>query len=66
MAIRLDGPRAWETRLTINWKVTDPDEIHLIEVENGVLNHRAEIVTPWETWRVCQPEVDELAVDLSR
>lgn len=40
MAIRLDGPRAWEARLTINWEVTDPDEVHLIEVENGVLNHR--------------------------
>lgn len=40
MAIRLDGPRAAEMRLTINWVVTDPDESHLIEVENGVLNHR--------------------------
>jgi len=40
MAIRLDGPRAWDVRLTINWEVTDPDEKHLIEVENGVLNHR--------------------------
>jgi len=40
MAIRLEGPRAWDTRLTINWRVTDPDETHLIEVENGVLNHR--------------------------
>ncbi len=42
MAIRLDGPRAAEKRLTINWEVTDPDEVHLIEVENGVLNHRAD------------------------
>jgi len=40
MAIRLDGPRAAEARLTINWEVTDPDEVHLIEVENGVFNHR--------------------------
>ena len=40
MAIRLDGPRAWDVRLTINWEVTEPDEQHLIEVENGVLNHR--------------------------
>ena len=42
MAIRLDGPRAWDVRLAINWEVTDPDEIHLVEVENGVLNHRAD------------------------
>ena len=40
MAIRLDGPRAWEVRLRINWQVTDPDDPHLIELENGVLNHR--------------------------
>ncbi|HEU4392696.1 MAG TPA: alkyl sulfatase dimerization domain-containing protein [Solirubrobacterales bacterium] len=42
MAIRLDGPRAWDVRLTINWQVTDPDEQHLLELENGVLNHRAD------------------------
>ena len=32
MAIRLDGPRAWDVRLRINWQVTDPDDHHLIEV----------------------------------
>ncbi len=42
MAIRLDGPRAWDKRLIINWEVTDPDERHLLELENGVLNHRAD------------------------
>ncbi len=42
MAIRLDGPRAWDKQLTINWRVTDPDESHLLELENGVLNHRAD------------------------
>ena len=46
MAIRLDGPRAWDVRLTINWRVTEPDETHLIEVENGVLNHRADRLHP--------------------
>ncbi|HEX5712513.1 MAG TPA: alkyl sulfatase dimerization domain-containing protein [Solirubrobacterales bacterium] len=46
MAIRLDGPRAWGTKLTINWRVTDPDETHLIEVENGVLNHRPDRAHP--------------------
>jgi len=42
MAIRLDGPRARDARIAVNWVVTDPDETHLIEVENGVLNHRAD------------------------
>ena len=32
MAIRLDGPRAWDARLRIDWVVTDPDEQHLITV----------------------------------
>jgi alkyl sulfatase BDS1-like metallo-beta-lactamase superfamily hydrolase len=42
MKVRLDGPRAWGKRLTIGWQVTDPDERHLLTLENGVLNHR-----PW-------------------
>jgi alkyl sulfatase BDS1-like metallo-beta-lactamase superfamily hydrolase len=40
MAIRLDGPRAWDTRLRIDWVVSDPDEAHAIELRNGVLRHR--------------------------
>ena len=40
MKVRLNGPRAWGKRLTIGWQVTDPDERHLLTVENGVLRHR--------------------------
>jgi alkyl sulfatase BDS1-like metallo-beta-lactamase superfamily hydrolase len=40
MAIRLDGPRAWDVRLRIDWVVSDPDEAHAIELRNGVLRHR--------------------------
>lgn len=40
MAIRLDGPRAWDTELRIDWRVTDPDEEHAITVRSGVLRHR--------------------------
>jgi alkyl sulfatase BDS1-like metallo-beta-lactamase superfamily hydrolase len=40
MAIRLDGPRAWEQHLRIDWVVTSPDEQHAITVRNGVLRHR--------------------------
>jgi len=43
MKVRLNGPAAWGKRLTIGWQVTDPDERHLLQVENGVLNHR-----PWK------------------
>jgi alkyl sulfatase BDS1-like metallo-beta-lactamase superfamily hydrolase len=41
MKVRLNGPRAWGKRLTIGWQVTDPDERHLLSLENGVLNHRS-------------------------
>ncbi len=40
MAIRLDGPRAWEHHLHIDWVITDPGEEHAITVRNGVLSHR--------------------------
>ncbi len=40
MAIRLDGPRAWDRRLRIDWVVTDPDEEHALLLRNGVLSHR--------------------------
>jgi alkyl sulfatase BDS1-like metallo-beta-lactamase superfamily hydrolase len=39
MAIRLDGPRAAEHHLRIDWIVTDPGEQHAITVRNGVLRH---------------------------
>jgi alkyl sulfatase BDS1-like metallo-beta-lactamase superfamily hydrolase len=40
MAIRLDGPRAWEQHLRIDWVITSPDEEHAITIRNGVLSHR--------------------------
>ncbi|MGC1852837.1 MAG: alkyl sulfatase dimerization domain-containing protein [Solirubrobacterales bacterium] len=40
MAIRLDGPRAWESHLQIDWVISAPDEEHAIAVRNGVLRHR--------------------------
>jgi linear primary-alkylsulfatase len=40
MAIRLDGPRAREHQLRIDWNVTGPNERHAITVRNGVLRHR--------------------------
>ena len=40
MAIRLDGPRAWDADLRIDWAIADPDEAHAIAVHRGVLRHR--------------------------
>ncbi len=41
MAIRLDGPRAWDSHLRIDWVIAEPDEEHALTVRNGVLRHRA-------------------------
>jgi alkyl sulfatase BDS1-like metallo-beta-lactamase superfamily hydrolase len=40
MAIRLNGPRAWESQLRIDWVIEAPDEEHALTVRNGVLHHR--------------------------
>jgi alkyl sulfatase BDS1-like metallo-beta-lactamase superfamily hydrolase len=40
MAIRLDGPRAWDRHLRIDWVIAKPDEEHALTVRNGVLHHR--------------------------
>lgn len=41
MAIRLDGPRAWDSHLQIDWVIAEPDEEHALTVRNGVLQHRS-------------------------
>jgi alkyl sulfatase BDS1-like metallo-beta-lactamase superfamily hydrolase len=40
MAIRLNGPRAWDQHLRIDWVISEPDEEHALTVRNGVLRHR--------------------------
>ncbi|MEU0239128.1 alkyl sulfatase dimerization domain-containing protein [Nocardiopsis sp. NPDC006198] len=37
VAVRVDGPRAWDTTLTIDWNFTDPVEEVRLELANGVL-----------------------------
>jgi alkyl sulfatase BDS1-like metallo-beta-lactamase superfamily hydrolase len=39
IAIRIDGPRAAGTQLTIRWKFTDSHEQYLMELSNGALTH---------------------------
>ena len=39
IAIRINGPRAWDTRLSINWKLTDTGETYHLELSNGALIH---------------------------
>jgi alkyl sulfatase BDS1-like metallo-beta-lactamase superfamily hydrolase len=39
IAIRIDGPRAWDTYLRISWVIADEDAVYVTELRNGVLNH---------------------------
>ncbi len=40
IAIRIDGPRAWDEQLTIDWRITDLGVTHRATLRNGVLSHR--------------------------
>jgi alkyl sulfatase BDS1-like metallo-beta-lactamase superfamily hydrolase len=39
VAIRINGPKAWNERLSIAWHLTDADEHYRMELSNGVLIH---------------------------
>ncbi|MFF3217074.1 alkyl/aryl-sulfatase [Streptomyces sp. NPDC002886] len=40
IAIRIDGPRAWDEDLTIDLVLTDEDRRHRLTLHNGALTHR--------------------------
>jgi len=40
IAIRVNGPRAWDEELTIDWDVTDLGQAHRTTLRNGVFTHR--------------------------
>jgi alkyl sulfatase BDS1-like metallo-beta-lactamase superfamily hydrolase len=39
LAIRVDGPRAWEERLTLDVRLSDLVQVHRLSLSNGVLSH---------------------------
>ncbi|MEV0245979.1 alkyl sulfatase dimerization domain-containing protein [Nocardia sp. NPDC050712] len=39
LALRVDGPRAWELRIVTEWRITDENHTHRVELGNGVLTH---------------------------
>jgi alkyl sulfatase BDS1-like metallo-beta-lactamase superfamily hydrolase len=40
MAVRLDGPKAGDKRVGVNFVFDDVGETHVVELQNGVLHHR--------------------------
>lgn len=41
VAIRVDGPKAWDVHIVLSFVITDLDETYVFELRNGVANHRA-------------------------
>lgn len=46
IAVRVDGPRAWDLHLAIAWHITDDDTTYLLELRNGALHHRTVDAAP--------------------
>lgn len=40
IAVRVDGPAAWDEHLEIAWRITDESIVHLVELRHGALHHR--------------------------
>ena len=56
LAVRVDGPRAWDERLTIDVRLVDTAEVFRLRLANGVLTH-----SPFE-----QREAADLTLRLPR
>ncbi|MFF3225530.1 alkyl/aryl-sulfatase [Nocardia suismassiliense] len=39
MALRVDGPKAWNQRVVAEWQISDEDRVHRLELRNGRLTH---------------------------
>lgn len=39
IALRIDGPRAWDAKIVIDWRITDSGTVHRTELRNGLLVH---------------------------
>ena len=46
VAVRIDGPRAWDEHLLIAWRILDEDLIYVTELRNGALHHRTVTEAP--------------------
>ncbi|MEV0292947.1 alkyl sulfatase dimerization domain-containing protein [Nocardia sp. NPDC050710] len=39
MALRVDGPKAWDKRVVTEWHISDEKRVHRLELRNGLLTH---------------------------
>jgi alkyl sulfatase BDS1-like metallo-beta-lactamase superfamily hydrolase len=67
MAIRVDGPRAWDERIAADWAFRDSGERHWTRLENGVLLHGdgARADEPEVTLTLDRPALDEIVAGVA-
>ena len=41
VAVRINGPKAWDEHLVISWVISDQDAVHVTELRHGVLTRRS-------------------------
>jgi alkyl sulfatase BDS1-like metallo-beta-lactamase superfamily hydrolase len=56
LAVQIDGPRAADRHITLNWRFTNTGEAHTLTLSHGVLTHR----------RSRTPGVADVSVDIAR
>ncbi|NKY87324.1 alkyl/aryl-sulfatase [Nocardia veterana] len=39
IALRIDGPKAWTAEITLDWRISDEDIVHRVQLRNGLLVH---------------------------
>lgn len=39
IALRVDGPKAWDLHVVTDWNITDENRLHRVELRNGLLVH---------------------------
>lgn len=59
IAVRIDGPKAWDVDLKISWVFTDLGATYVTELRNGALNHRTvdEPVPETTTFTLTRPQL---------
>ncbi|MEU9403732.1 alkyl sulfatase dimerization domain-containing protein [Streptomyces sp. NPDC048242] len=57
LAIRVDGPRAWDADITVRWNLTDGDPVTM-RLRNGVLTHGPSASPPSPDVEIALPEAE--------
>jgi alkyl sulfatase BDS1-like metallo-beta-lactamase superfamily hydrolase len=66
LAIRVDGPRAWDEQLTIDIHLTDTGASHRLRLANGVLTHSSSPSSDVADLTVACPQASLPAVALGQ